>query len=424
MAHIREDIKKVQYALGRDTIDVEMDARYSNPTHRCVGNTPYQAATQMTPLVAENLTKENKIIARNSKSKLCQVCALARTQNRVPPPPHKCTASLDATDLIGNERLRARELIADLADDGINVEIVTNDPDGSAFRGVEDAYVAGECSLPPRHQLNMRHVGSNQSKKIKNTDFSKKMFGMKKDSERKTLTSRFASDLSTRCSVEHHAAMNFYGGDVVRVTKKMPLVRLNLIQCYSGVHTLCRKYSFVCEGKNANNWISNSSYLKRNFRIDKPTNDDLIKLKECIHYRLGHGVLGKTKYLLSTQKCEAVNKAISATVPRNLTFSRNHDGRTDAAIHTVNFGIGAAILTECEQAGVGLTHGTRVTRHLWKMQREREMLKLQKKSPATKAQRKRKRKRLYAIHAETTENKTNSYVKNASLIPEHSYCRA
>ena len=60
MAHIREDIKMVQYALGRDTIDVEMDARYSNPTHSGVGNTPYQAATQMTQIVAENLTKEKK----------------------------------------------------------------------------------------------------------------------------------------------------------------------------------------------------------------------------------------------------------------------------------------------------------------------------------------------------------------------------
>ena len=135
-------------------------------------------------------------------------------------------------------------------------------------------------------------------------------------------------------------------------------------------------------------------------------------------------MLGKTKYLLFTQKCEAVNKAISATVPRNLTFSRKHDGPIDAAIHTVNSGVGAAILTECEQAGAGLTHGTRVTRRLWKMQREREMLKLQKTSPAAKAQRKRKKKRLYAMHAETTENKTNSYVKNASLIPEHSYCTA
>ena len=44
-----------------ETIDVEMDARYSNPTHSGVGNMPYQDATQMTQLVAENLTKEKKI---------------------------------------------------------------------------------------------------------------------------------------------------------------------------------------------------------------------------------------------------------------------------------------------------------------------------------------------------------------------------
>ena len=174
MAHICEDIKKVQYAPGQNAIDV--DARYSNQTHSGISNTPYQAATQMTQLVPENLTKDKKIIACNIQSKLCQVCALARTESRVLLPPHRCTASLDATDPIGNERLRAREMIADLANDGIIVNIVTTDTDSSAFV-------------------------------------------------------------------------------VSRVTKKMSLVRSNLLQNYSGVHTLCRKHSFVCEGKNANNWI-------------------------------------------------------------------------------------------------------------------------------------------------------------------------
>ena len=177
------------------------------------------------------------------------MCALARTENTVPPPPHKCTASLNATDPIGNERLRARELIANLADDGINVEIVTTNPDGSAFRGVEDAYLAGECTSPPRHQLDTRHVGSNQRKKIKNTDFSKEMFGVKKDSERKTLTSRFASDLSTRCSAEHHAAMNFYGGDVARVTKNMPLVPSNLIGIRPQLISIHLSYSILASRK-------------------------------------------------------------------------------------------------------------------------------------------------------------------------------
>ena len=74
MAHIREDIKKVQYAPGQDTIDVEMDARYSNQTHSDISNTPNQAATQMTQLVPEKLTKDKKIIARYIQSKLCQVC--------------------------------------------------------------------------------------------------------------------------------------------------------------------------------------------------------------------------------------------------------------------------------------------------------------------------------------------------------------
>ena len=65
-----------------------MDARYSNPTNSGISNTPYQAVTQMMQLVPENLTKDKKIIARNIQSKLCQVCALARTKS----PPKKPAA--------------------------------------------------------------------------------------------------------------------------------------------------------------------------------------------------------------------------------------------------------------------------------------------------------------------------------------------
>ena len=53
---MRNDIKKIQAACGQDKLNVEVDCRYSNPIHASTGNTPFQAATQMTQLVAENLT--------------------------------------------------------------------------------------------------------------------------------------------------------------------------------------------------------------------------------------------------------------------------------------------------------------------------------------------------------------------------------
>ena len=134
-------------------------------------------------------------------------------------------------------------------------------------------------------------------------------------------------------------------------------------------------------------------------------------------------MLNKTKYLLSTQKCEAVNKAISATVPPHLTFTRNHDGRNSAAIHAVNSGIGTAIITECNDAGAPLTAGTRVTRRLLKMQKEAEKMKDFKKSPEAKRRRYLKRKRLFSLHSDKLDSKQDKYVKNASLNTDHTYSK-
>ena len=162
------------------------------------------------------------------------------------------------------------------------------------------------------------------------------MFGAWTEAEKKYTQTRFSSDLSTRCSADHKAARDHYGGDVSRVSKRMPSIRNNLVKCYSGCHSECGRKSFVCRGRADDNWITQSSYLKKSFKLDSLTDADMEKLSECIDYRLGHNMLNKTTYLLSTQKCEAVNKAISATVPRHLTSTRNHDGRNSVAIHSVN----------------------------------------------------------------------------------------
>ena len=77
----------------------------------------------------------------------------------------------------------------------------------------------------------------------------------------------------------------------------------------------------------------------------------------------------KTDRLLTTQKCEAVNRAISVTAPKNITFSRNHESHVHAAICGINSGISEAIISKCQEAGSPITAGTRVSRQLFQMQR-------------------------------------------------------
>ena len=423
MANIRNDIKTVQAARGHSSsIDVSVDCRYSNPIGSGVGVTPFQAANQMTQVVTENVTNRGKILGLTCQSKLCHVCALARSHG-VKPKQHKCTATLSLEESIGDEKRWTKQSVRKLNADGLPVNILTTDPDGASFSAAEELFLEGESSVPPKHALDTRHVTSNQRKAIMKCDFSKTMFGVTTEKKKKYLQNRFASDLSSRCQAEHKAMMAHHGGDAARVSSGMPKTKRAISRCYTGDHSLCRKNSFVCRGTQVNNWVIKSCYLPNNFKLGAPTDNDLNKLNQCINDRLGQAILSKTKHLLNTQKCEATNKAIGSRVPRHITFTRNYLPRNHAAAHSLNAGISEAIVSECSAVGVPLTPGTRVTRRLLKDQQNDIRIKESKKSLKAKEARCAKKRRLYKLHADKPV-KTNVYVKNDSMhIPEHSYCK-
>ena len=131
-------------------------------------------------------------------------------------------------------------------------------------------------------------------------------------------------------------------------------------------------------------------------------------------------MLKKTQRLLTTQKCEAVNRAISSTVPKNVTFSRNYDARVHAAVHAVNVGISEALVSECHAVGSPITPGTRVSRHLLQIQKNQINQKQIKKSAKTKQKRHMKRKSFFEIHA-NTKNDPDIYQKNICM-PKCDHC--
>lgn len=433
MKKIRQDLRDVQVARGYqpDTpINLEMDSRYSNPIHSGGGCTPFQPATQVTQLVAENCTNKKKIIQVTTKSKLCQTCALLKsgstTVTGMGPDWHDCTASLPQDESIGNERQLARESLRELNEDNITCHILTTDPDSSAFRAAEDLYLAGETTAPPTHQLDTRHVTSNQRKNAKNINFSKGMFGCKTVEQKKYRLGRFSKDLGSRCQAEHEGAMLHYYGDTGKVSKQMAHIRDSIVSCYCGDHKACRKYSFACRGTRKCNWIQKSKFLPQSIkRLDglKPTKCDKDKLIKCVEYRLGPLMLNNTKHLLTTQKIESANKSLAATIPRNMTFSRNHDARAHTSVHSLNAGIGEAVVSECHAVGAPLTSGTRVTRRLLQMQEIDIKQKAGKKSRKSKLARNLKTKYLFQLH-ENKEKTPDEYQKDVCMPKmDHSYSK-
>jgi hypothetical protein len=68
-----------------------------------------------------------------------------------------------------------------------------------------------------------------------------------------------------------------------------------------------------------------------------PNNEDLCKLRECIHLRLGPKALMKTRLNTNTQKNESVNRTLTKTNPKFGTWRRTLPGRIHGGVHMRNF---------------------------------------------------------------------------------------
>ncbi len=131
MSEIRKGLKQRNELLGHTQdhpISVEADATYNNRFGTSAGKTPMQPATQATYLVAENVTKDKKIIAARTYSKLCQCDDMPETES------HKdgCPANLKPDAVIGNEGQYFDYCIFDIQSDNVSIEYVTIDGDSSA----------------------------------------------------------------------------------------------------------------------------------------------------------------------------------------------------------------------------------------------------------------------------------------------------
>jgi hypothetical protein len=419
MKRIREDLGRLNEVKGlpRNTgVNVEMDSRYNNPPYTCVGNTPYQAASQVCHVTVENMTKKKFVVNMVSKNKLCQKGEIIRRKTgKRPCPDHSgCTANIPETAVIGNEKQWAKESIKTLSDEGFNTHIITTDPDSSSYRAASELHADGMLKYEAKHQLDTRHFSNNQRKLVLNSKFSTKMFRGNTVKERNLHQARLSNDLPARCQAEHKGAMQHFGGDQRCVKRSLTYARDSVVLCYQGDHSQCAKKSFACKGRKRNNWLKNSAFLNENMTV-MCSDSDKEKLIQCIDYRLGQKALDKTCLLLTTQKTEAVNRAISNTNPKNKTFSRNYHARQSSAVSSVNHGIGESILKQCKFVGANLVPGSKVAHGLHRRQLHDQARKQAKKSIIMKYRRFQKRQRLFRQYDADKYNKC--YQKNMYFTP-------
>lgn len=420
------EINKHRGRKNPGSVNLQGDAAYNNPLYSGVGKTPFQPATQVVYSVAETETEDKSIIAVVAKNKLCSVHPVGSGKQCT----KECSSNITVMKSIGDEYTWAKEALQDLKGDDIEAKTFTTDPDSSAYRAATDLYEDNITNTDPEHFICTRHLVNNHRKNIKrNTDVLNVMPGRTKK-EREKLQNNFANDLADRCQSEFTQALEKFGGNFQKIQNKISHICDAIISCYTGNHELCRRHSFVCKG-GKKFWLSRRTFLPKKFRIyGSAANLDTIR--KCVNYRLGPKALKQTRLNMNTQKVEGFNRSLRRSLPKNVTFTKNFEGRVHAAVHSVNLGPGESLIMICDQLGVPFSPGSTVETSLKKIQKDDKLQKQHKKTQKYRSSRVKKRNYLFGVYADHQEEE--GYEKNkllqdanrklaANKKEEHSYAK-
>lgn len=324
MHSIRQSLKDENAKCGNKNpseVNVEGDSCYNNPLFSS-DNTPFQAGTVVTTTMCENNTTNKKVIGVFVGVKICKTASTLKNQGvnvTCPNHPGHCSANLDPTQPIGDEAKWNENVTREINKD-LSIAHFTGDGDSKGHNGVDK----GQTDKVT-HLKDVRHLANSLKREINKAPFSRKMFDGKL---RTNLKNRFAMSVKARCLAELKMTHKILKGDLNKIKNKIPKIIDAIIMCFKGYcGSMCKRHSLVCGG----NFRQAKNYLPSNIKLKMTATDEKL-LSECIKVLLSAESLTKTKFLSSTQKCEAVNRAYQACMPKSVTFSRNCHGRIHSKI--------------------------------------------------------------------------------------------
>lgn len=345
-------------------INCSFDGRY-NSTVIASRNKAGQNASQAIALVTENQTSQKQILGAALENKLCYKGAQLRSQGlNVTCPDHAgCSATLPACEPLSERRLGER-LGEQFAQDNVPLKYLTTDGDATGSSGMLTGLQKHNARAEMYRKADPIHIGQAQIREVMKTTFSDQMFsGATKDVE-KDQQREFAKDLKKRCYAIHKQLLNECGGDVNKMKAKVPGIIETTLNCYSGDCSKCSRHSVVCRGGKINNWWSRSEHLMTEVmgreRHVNMTETDRGVLCEIMHMMLGDAALDLLDQGTNTTKCEAANRGLSVSLPKNVNFARQAYNRMHSAVHRLNNGPGESPLLKMESAGAPPGHGGRV----------------------------------------------------------------
>lgn len=265
-----------------------------------------------------------------------------------------------------------------MADRNILVKNVTTDGDAASSVGIEMAMKEFmRDTWETRRLADPIHRGQNQFKRGLNALFSNEMFSGAISTERKEVQRAFMIDVKERSHGIFKAMYEKYNGNLEQIKSKLVQTVDKVVNCYAGRcnDNNCRWGVTLCGGGKYTSWWAKSIMLS-SYKLKKGsitmTDEDRDLLTNIIEMKLSVAAVKEMPYNSSTNKCEAVNHAISASLPKNRNFGRNGRARTCAAVLRANNNIQVAMSKTPEAVGAPLHKNSLSASALKKMKIEDE----------------------------------------------------
>lgn len=361
MADKVEVIKEVNRERGVDVneLNIAMDGRY-NSTTIASRKKPGQNASLAIGLACETVTDKKYIIGAAFQNKLCWTGAWLRGKGlevTCPGGHAECTANM-STFAPFSESNMGKDIGDQLGLQGMLIKHVTTDGDSRSAEGVDRAMKAIKPMWKVERLADPTHLAQSQFRQCYKASFSAGMFTGSTREQRKQQQRVLSQDVKARCSLILKELMKTHAGDMNSLRHILPRVLEATLMCYTGDCSRCARHSVVCSGGVSNNWWNRSMHLCKN-KISSFNMDDSDKhlLHEILKMKLSVSVVEQMKLYTDTQKCEAANRSLSVSLPKNVNFSRNYIGRASSTIHRLNNGPGTSAIEKNKCLGVHLSPG-------------------------------------------------------------------
>lgn len=363
MAEKVEMLKEINLRRGNEPseINISMDGRYNSITIAS-RKKPGQNASQAIGVACETMTDRKFVIQTSLKNKLCWTGTWLKGNGievECPGGHPECTANMSPYAPF-SEYDMGHEIGNQLALQGMLVKYATTDGDSRSAEGIDHAMKCFHPMWNVQRLADPTHLGQSQFRKCNQANFSQDMFPGKTREQKKQGQKVLSQDVKARCSLILKELMKDFAGDMNSLRRILPKVLESTLACYDGDCSKCANHSVVCHGGVTNNWWTRSMFLASNQMHHLNMNEnDKVLLLEILKMKLSVAAVEQMKLYTDTQKCEAVNRALSVSLPKNVNYSATMEGRASSAIHRLNNDPGTSSLKKCEHAGIELSSRTK-----------------------------------------------------------------